>query len=113
VHTSDPMKRLLLLTVVLAAVVAAPGGLARSHPTISVTRMVPITVAGTGFKAGERVKVVVRIPAVYRKTVTASRRGRFTATFRIASGKCIAVRALATGNEGSRATAYVPPSCRI
>ena len=112
-HTSEPMKRLLFLTVVLAAVVAAPGGLARSHPTINVTRVVPITVTGTGFKAGERVKVVVRIPAVHRRTVTAGRRGRFIATFQIAAGKCVAVHALATGNEGSRATAYVPPSCRI
>jgi hypothetical protein len=107
------MKRLLLLTVVFAPVVAAPGGLARSHPTIHVTRIIPVTVAGTGFTAGERVKVVVRIPAVYRKTVTASRRGRFTAIFRIATGKCMSIRALATGNKGSRATAYVPPSCRV
>jgi hypothetical protein len=107
------MRRLLLLTVVLAAVVAAPDGVARTRPTIHVTRIVPITVTGTGFKAGERVKVVVRIPAVHRKTVTASRRGRFTAIFRVAAGKCLAIRALATGNEGSRATAYVPPSCRV
>jgi hypothetical protein len=106
------MKRLLLLTAVLAAVVAAPGGLARTHATINVTRVIPITVQGAGFKAGERVKVVVRSPAVYRKTVTATRRGRFTAIFRRGS-KCASIHALATGNEGSRATAYVPPSCRI
>ena len=107
------MRRLFLLAVVLAAVVAAPGGLARTHPTIDVTRIIPITVKGTGFKAGERVKVVVRSPAVHRKTVTASRRGRFTAAFRASTGKCSAIHALATGNKGSRATAYVPPSCRI
>jgi hypothetical protein len=112
-HTSDAMRRLFLLTAVLAAAVAAPGGLARSHPTINVTRVIPITVTGTGFKAAERVKVVVRSPAVHRKTVTASRRGRFTAMFRSAAGKCASIHALATGNKGSRATAYVPPSCGI
>jgi hypothetical protein len=106
------MKRLLPLTVVLAAVVVAPGGLARTHPTINVIRVIPITVTGTGFKAGERVKVVVRSPAVYRKTVTATRRGRFTAAFRRGS-KCASIHVLATGNKGSRATAYVPPSCQI
>jgi len=107
------VKRLLLLTVVLAAVVAAPGGLARNRPTINVTRVIPITLTGTGFKAAERVKVVVRSPAVHRRTVTASRRGRFTVTFRSAAGKCASIHVLATGNEGSRATAYVPPSCRV
>jgi hypothetical protein len=107
------MRRLYLLTAVLAAVVTAPAGLARTHATIDVTRIVPITVKGAGFKVGERVKVVVRNTAVHRKTVTASRRGRFTAIFRTAAGKCTAIHVLATGNKGSRATAYVPPSCRI
>jgi hypothetical protein len=107
------VKRLLSLTVVLAAVIAAPVGLARAHPTINVTRVIPITVTGAGFKAAERVLVVVRSPAIHRKTVTATRRGRFTVTFRSAAGKCASIHVLATGNKGSRATAYVPPSCRV
>jgi hypothetical protein len=107
------MRRLSLLTAVLAAVLAAPGGVAGTHATIDVTKIVPITVKGAGFKVGERVKVVVRSPAVHRKTVTASRRGRFTAIFRTAAGKCTAIHVLATGNKGSRAAAYVPPRCRI
>jgi hypothetical protein len=107
------MKRPLLVAVVLAAVIAVPGGLARIHPAISVTRIIPITVTGTGFKPAERVKVVVRSPAVHQKTVTASRRGRFTVIFRTATNKCTAIHALATGNKGSRATAYVPPSCQV
>jgi hypothetical protein len=104
---------MFVLAIVLAAVVAAPGGVARTHPTIEVTRIIPITVIGSGFKAGERVRVVVRSPAVHRKTVTASRRGRFTARFRSGAGKCASIRAIATGNKGSRATAFVPPSCGI
>ena len=106
------MRRLFLLAAILAAVAAAPGSLARTHPTIDVTRLIPLTVTGSGFKAGERVKVVVRSPAVYRKTVTATRRGRFIAAFRHGS-KCASIHVLATGNRGSRATAYVPPSCQI
>jgi hypothetical protein len=107
------MRRLFLLAAILAAVAAAPGGMARTHATIEVTRTIPITVKGTRFRAGERVKVVVRSPAVHRKTVTASRRGRFTASFRSAAGKCASIHAIATGNKGSRATAYVPSSCGI
>jgi hypothetical protein len=106
------MKRLFLIGTVLAAVVAAPGGVARTHPTIHVTRIIPITVQGSGFKAGERVKLVARTPSVYRKTVTATRRGRFTAIFGRGS-KCTSIRVLATGNKGSRATAYVPPNCQV
>ena len=107
------MRRLLLLAAILAAVAAAPSGLARTHPTIDVTRIIPITVKGSGFKAGERVTVVVRSPAFHRKTVTASRRGTFIAAFRSAASKCASIHATATGNNGSRASAYVPPSCGI
>ena len=108
------MRRLFLLAAILAAVAAAPsGGLARTHPTIDVTRLIPLTVTGSGFKAGERVRVVVRSPVVHRKTVTAGRRGRFTAIFRSSAGKCASIHAIATGNKGSRATAYVPPSCGV
>ncbi len=107
------MRRLLLLAAVLAAVAVAPGGLARTHPTIDVTRTIPITVKGSGFKAGERVRVVVRSPGIHRKTVTATRRGSFTAIFRSAASKCASIRAIAIGNKGSRASAYVPPSCGI
>jgi hypothetical protein len=107
------MRRLVLLAAILAAVATTPSGLARTHPTIDVTRIIPITVIGSGFKPGERVRIVVRSPGVRRKTVTASRRGRFTAIFRGGAGKCAAIRAIATGNKGSRATAYVPPSCGI
>ena len=112
-HTSVVMRRLFVVVALIIALVAVPGGVARSKPAIHVTRVIPITVKGTGFASRERVKVIVRIPATYRKTVTATGLGRFTATFRIASGKCSSIRALATGNKGSRATAYVPPSCRI
>jgi hypothetical protein len=105
--------RRLLVAVVLAALVAASGGVARSRPTITVTRVVPLIVKGSGFVAGERVKVAVREPAVYRKTVTAGRLGRFTATFRVALGKCVRIRVVATGNRGSRASDTVPPSCAV
>jgi hypothetical protein len=105
------MKR-VFLPIVLAAVVAAPGAVACTHPTIEVTRVVPIVVQGSGFKPEERVKLVVRTPGIYRKTVTATRRGRFAANFHHGS-KCASIHVLAKGNKGSRATAYVPSACPI
>jgi hypothetical protein len=108
------MKRLFLAVALLAALIAMPVGAAtRSKASVTVTRVVPVTVKGAGFVAGERVKVVVRIPLAYRKTVTAGRRGRFTAIFRVAAGKCVTIRVAATGNRGSRASTTVPPSCRL
>jgi hypothetical protein len=113
VHTSVAMRCPSLVAVLLVALVATPGGGAQSKPTVTVTRVLPVTIKGSGFVAGERVKILVRVPVVYRKTVTAGRRGRFTAIFRIPSGKCIKIRVVATGNKGSRASTTVPASCRI
>jgi uncharacterized protein (DUF58 family) len=107
------MRRFFVAAILLVALVAASSGVARSRPTITVTRVVPLIVKGSGFVAGERVKVAVREPAVYRKTVTAGRLGGFTATFRVALGKCVRIRVVATGNKGSRASDTVPPSCTV
>jgi hypothetical protein len=109
------MKRLVPLIALLAGLIAiqvtAAG--ARRHPSVTVARVIPVIVQGAGFASAERVKVVVRLPKLYRKTVTATRRGRFTATFRVAAGKCNTIRVSAIGNRGSRASAVSPGSCRI
>jgi hypothetical protein len=107
------MKRLLLVAVLVAGVVALPLGAAvRTRPSLDVTRIIPIVVQGTGFASGERVRVVVRAPIAARKIVTATRRGRFTVTFRPA-GRCNTIRVSAIGNKGSRASAVAPDDCRI
>jgi len=107
------MKRLSLIAALLAALIATFSAAALSRPSIAVTRVTPLTVRGSGFVPGERVKVVAREPTVYRKTVTAGRRGRFTTIFRVAVGKCARIRVVATGNKGSRASTTLPPSCRV
>jgi hypothetical protein len=107
------MRRLSLIAALLAALVATFSAAALSKPSIAVTRVTPLTVRGSGFVPGERVKVVAREPAVYQKTVTAGRRGRFAAIFRVAAGKCVRIRVVATGNKGSRASTTVPPRCAV
>jgi hypothetical protein len=109
------MRRFVLAVAILAGLipiqVTAAG--ARTKPSVNVARVIPVVVEGAGFVSSERVKVVVRLPMVYRKTVTATRRGRFTLTFRVAAGKCNTIRVLAIGNKGSRASTVSPGSCGI
>jgi hypothetical protein len=108
------MRHLLLAVALLAALLALPvtaGARTKPKPSIMVTRVLPLTVKGSGFVAGERVKVVVRIPEVYRKTVRAGRRGRFTLLMRVPAGKCVTIRVAAIGSKGSRASTMVPATC--
>jgi hypothetical protein len=108
------VKRLFLVSALLAVLVAMPAApQARSKSSVTVTRVSPLIVKGAHFVAGERVKIVVRVPRMYRKTLTAGRQGRFTAMFRVAIAKCTTIQVVATGNKGSRASATVPPSCTV
>jgi hypothetical protein len=105
------MRLLFLVTVLLAALITMPVGVeARAKPSVTVTRVVPLTVKGSRFVAGVRVRVVVRVPRVHPKIVKAGRRGRFLVIFRVATAKCTTIEDVATGNRGSRATATVPPT---
>jgi len=114
VHTSWAMRPLLLSAALLVGLIAMPftAG-ARTRPSVTVPRLVPVVVKGSSFVSGERIKVVIRIPLAYRKWVTASSRGRFTATFRVAAGKCVTIRVSAVGNKGSRASTTVPGNCGV
>jgi hypothetical protein len=109
------MRRLFLVVAVFSVVIALPVSVgARARPTITVTRVVPLTVKGANFVPGERVTLTAQLFGTNRtKIVTAGRRGSFLAIYRFASGKCVGIRVVARGNKGSRATAYVPPSCRV
>jgi hypothetical protein len=73
----------------------------------------PLTLRGSGFADGERVRVVVRVPGREQKRVTASRRGSFVAAFREASfNRCSGLSAFAIGSRGSRARLLLPaPAC--
>jgi len=105
-------KRLLLGVALLAALIALSGAsAARPKPALTVPRLAPLTVKGSSFVAHERVKVTVQVPRVYRKTVTAGRRGGFTLLFRVQVAKCARVTVAARGSRGSRATTVVPPPC--
>ena len=94
-----------------AAAAFASGASAKASPAVAVTSMRPVTVAGHGFVPGERVRVVVYTKHTAVRNVVASRRGRFVVRYPIALGDCSAVRVVARGNRGSRASYSVARTC--
>lgn len=92
------MKLLALVGVALLS-----GGAAK--PSLRPVDLDPLTLSATGFRANERVKLLVSAPAfVTSRNVRAGERGRFRVVFRIAVGRCDSVVVQAIGARGSRAT---------
>ena len=92
------MKLLALVGVLLL-----PGATAR--PTLRPLDLNPLTLAGSGFRANERVTLLVAAPPVVKSTkLRANTRGRFRVVFRVKVGRCDAVVVQAIGARGSRAT---------
>ena len=83
------------------------------EPTMKIVDRTPLTLRGTGFAAGERVRLVVRVPGRVQKRVTASRQGIFVAAFnKAAYNRCSGLTAFAIGSRGSRARLLLPaPVC--
>jgi len=73
--------------------------------------MRPVIVSGRAFVAGERVRVVLYAKRTLKRTVFASRRGRFVVRYPIAVGDCTGVRVSARGNRGSTASYQISTSC--
>lgn len=70
----------------------------------------PVTLRGTGFKAGEHVRLVVRLPGMATKRVTAGSAGGFTVQFAgTAAARCTGFSVTAVGDRGSRASLTHPP----
>jgi hypothetical protein len=78
---------------------------------VTVTSMRPVTVAGRGFLAGERVRVVLYAKRIASRTVVASRKGRFLVRYPLALGDCTGVRVVAKGDRGSRASYAITLTC--
>ncbi len=116
------VKSLLTLAALSAAFAAAPLlGSADAAPrkaTLTIVDPSPVTVAGHGFRRGERVTVrLVGGGVVHRKVVVANRFGRLTARWADAVlPECSPYSVTATGARGSQATLrkiQIPPACGI
>jgi hypothetical protein len=92
---------------------AAVQGASSGAATIRVMDRTPLTLRGTGFAAGERVRIVVRTTSTRQMRLSATSRGSFVAAFRRATyNRCSGLTAFAFGSGGSRAQLVLPaPAC--
>jgi hypothetical protein len=102
-------RRLIVLTAVLGAFLplggVAGGVSTTTHARLRLMDADPVTFRGAGFKAQERVRVVVIAGERAAKRTTASLRGVFVVRFKgLDPNACTAFGASAVGNEGSRAS---------
>ena len=96
---------LVVVLAALAAVYATAGSSQTGHPQLRLMSTDPLTVRATGFGARERVRVVVRAPALASKTMTTGSGGGFTVTFPgTSASSCAGFSVTATAADGSHAT---------
>jgi hypothetical protein len=99
----NPRHDVDVKVLALVAVVLVSGGSAR--PALRPLDLDPLTLAGSNFRANERVTLLVAAPPVVKSTrVRANARGRFRVVFRVKVGRCDAAVVQAIGARGSRAT---------
>lgn len=105
--------RFLIAVLVAAVVASAAAAQTQRTPRIWLVTVKPVTVAGTQFTSGERVRVTAALgEASFAKTVTASRLGRFTARWtRSVSDSCYGIVIRATGSQGSKAVWKLVVEC--
>jgi hypothetical protein len=77
------------------------GAPSTGRASIAFTSLRPVTIAGRGFKAEERVSV--RVSGEGSKRIVASRRGAFVVRFPY-QGNCPSLSITAVGSKGSRAS---------
>ena len=100
------------LAVALLATSTALGAADARRPTLRITDLAPLTVRGTNFRPGERVKLFVNAGRPITRAVRAGARGGFVARLGVrVDGSCAAV-VQAIGAAGSRALVdMASPGC--
>ncbi len=96
-----------LLALALGALAAAPAAMPASaalHPKVAIAGDTPIVLRGTGFRIGERVKVVLTHgKTTYKHLVIAGARGGFWIRIRGSlTATCASTSLSAVGSRGSR-----------
>jgi hypothetical protein len=108
----------IALVVCVSAIGVAAGALDRGSTSTRTARLhladaAPLKLRGTGFVAGERVRVTVTAETRRTKRVSADRSGRFvTRVAGVGYDRCNGLLAQAVGSEGSLARLKLPqPLC--
>jgi hypothetical protein len=92
----------LVVIVALGAAGAALAGPEASKPSLRILDAAQLTVRGTSFKPGERVKLLINAGTPMTKAVKAGPRGGFTARLGVRMNNATVV-VQAIGTRGSRA----------
>ena len=94
------------LGVAICAVLAVTGSSALGAgrcATLAISDRDPLTIRGSRFAPGEKVKLLVSGQVQLSRSVRAGSRGGFITAFRVSLGRCDAVVVQAIGSRGSRA----------
>lgn len=98
-----------VVVIALAVGLALLGGAAMGaqdgtrKATLTLTSGAPVTIRGTRFVPGERVRLSVTDARTRTRRVTASSAGAFVVQFPFAFDRCNGLIVMAVGSEGSRA----------
>lgn len=107
------MRKALLIAALLGIVGVSglAAGSSGSLPKLRIVTAPPLQVAGTGFKPGEQVKIVLFVsPKKWMKEMRAGISGRFVVTFsRPFVDRCSTFTVNARGDLGSRASVRSRP----
>jgi hypothetical protein len=116
-HTRNMSRTAIALAAVVAAALAlvlsgvGTGGGSSQRASLRFAQTVPLHIAGSHFRAHERVRVTATVSAASStRRVRASGRGSFVAVFTTGASRCSEVRVIAVGGGGSRATLKRLPS---
>ena len=105
------MRLAAAVVVTLLAMVGLAAGASDRTPRLTLRDHSPLTVRGTQFAGGERVRVSVRTPALSVRTVGARSDGTFVVTFAgVSVDRCSVIRIAAAGAGGSRAGLKLLPA---
>ena len=104
------MRRVLLALLVVLSLPSGAQAAPRT-PALRIDSTAPLLVHGTGFAAGERVRVRLAAPQRRTRWTRASRNGTFRVRFFTPIDRCTGLDIRAHGDDGDRARLHVQPLC--
>ena len=106
--------RLVVSSLLVAAVLGTATGLAAHGASVKVVRAAPLTIRGKGFHSNERVVLTAAVNGRHVRVVHASPSGGFRVVFRrVRLERCAPFAVTAIGDQGSRAAARYALECPV
>jgi hypothetical protein len=110
-RTAIALAAVVAAALVLVVSAVGTGAGSSKRPSLRFAQMVPLHIAGSHFRARERVRVTATVSATSStRRVRASGKGSFVVVFATGASRCSEVRVIAVGSGGSRTTLKHLPS---